>query len=129
MTGTPKPWYLSRTIVASAVGILAALGALAGVQVDTAAATDLVLAAVPVITGALAIWGRVRADAPVTFRRRPPVPAMPARPGPASAYGVPIDPEPAGADLRVAAAGADPAPAATRPESNPFADLNRIGAD
>jgi hypothetical protein len=57
----PKPWYLSRTIVASALGILAGFVGIVThgrVQIDAAALADLIEQAVPVIAGAVAIWGR-----------------------------------------------------------------------
>ena len=59
-----KPWYLSRTIWASAVTVLSAAGALLGLPVgglDNAALTDSVLQAVTAVSGIIAILGRLSA--------------------------------------------------------------------
>ena len=59
-----KPWYLSRTIWASAVTVLSAAGALLGLPVgglDNAALTDSVLETVTAVSGIIAILGRLSA--------------------------------------------------------------------
>ena len=63
MTDT-KPWYLSRTIWASLVTIVTALGGLIGLplaDIDNTALTDAILQAVAAISGLIAIFGRLDA--------------------------------------------------------------------
>ncbi|MBO6637938.1 MAG: hypothetical protein JJ920_12300 [Roseitalea sp.] len=63
MTGT-KPWYLSRTIMAAIVSILASGGAALGLPIEAAAhegLTDAVLQLVSAAAGAVAIIGRIGA--------------------------------------------------------------------
>ncbi|MER2535558.1 MAG: hypothetical protein ABTQ31_10395 [Rhizobiaceae bacterium] len=60
-----KPWYLSRTIWASLVTILTAVGGIAGLPlagIDGSALTDTLLQAVTAISGLLAIFGRLNAS-------------------------------------------------------------------
>ena len=60
-----KPWYLSKTIWASLVTILSALGGLFGLRVsslDSAATAEMLLQAVTAISGLIAIFGRLSAD-------------------------------------------------------------------
>ncbi|WP_011580232.1 MULTISPECIES: hypothetical protein [Chelativorans] len=64
MTET-KPWYLSRTIWASAITIAAALGSLLGLPVeelDKQAVTETLLQAITAISGLFAIFGRLAAN-------------------------------------------------------------------
>ena len=59
-----KPWYLSKTIWASAISISCALLSLAGVPmggVDQGALADQVLQAISALSGLAAIFGRVTA--------------------------------------------------------------------
>jgi hypothetical protein len=59
-----KPWYLSRTIWASLVTILAAAMGLMGISgagIDDAALTDAVLQAVTALAGLIALFGRLLA--------------------------------------------------------------------
>lgn len=59
-----KPWYLSRTVWASLVTILAAAGSLLGLplsEADGNALVDLLLQAITVLSGLVALFGRVRA--------------------------------------------------------------------
>ncbi|KFB10641.1 hypothetical protein [Nitratireductor basaltis] len=61
-----KPWYLSRTIWASIVTIVAGAGGLAGLpveQVDKIATTEYLLQIVTALSGIAALLGRVRATA------------------------------------------------------------------
>ncbi|MCB1383281.1 MAG: hypothetical protein KDJ73_10215 [Notoacmeibacter sp.] len=60
-----KPWYLSKTIWASLVTILSALGGLFGLPVsslDSGATAEMLLQAVTAISGLIAIFGRLSAD-------------------------------------------------------------------
>lgn len=61
-----KPWYLSRTIWASLIGIATAGASLFGLPlagIDNAALTDTLLQAVTAVSGLVAILGRVGATA------------------------------------------------------------------
>ncbi|MCT7376057.1 hypothetical protein [Chelativorans salis] len=60
-----KPWYLSRTIWASVVTVVAGMGGLLGLpveEVDNQALVETLLQAVTAISGLLAIFGRLAAD-------------------------------------------------------------------
>lgn len=57
-----KPWYLSRTIWASAVAVIATLANAVGLPIeasDVASLPDAILQAVAAIAGLIAIFGRV----------------------------------------------------------------------
>lgn len=59
---TTKPWYLSRTIWASAVTVLIGAGGLAGIPIDGidgSSLTDTLLQAVTALSGLIAIAGRL----------------------------------------------------------------------
>lgn len=59
-----KPWYLSRTIWASLVTVVAGVGGLFGLPVqdlDSQALAEILLQAVTAISGLVAILGRLRA--------------------------------------------------------------------
>jgi hypothetical protein len=59
-----KPWYLSRTIWASIVTIIAGAGGLAGLpveHVDRVATTDYLLQIVTALSGVAALLGRISA--------------------------------------------------------------------
>jgi len=61
---TTKPWYLSRTVWASVVTILAAALGLAGQSsdpVDQSALVDAILLVVGAIAGIVALFGRLAA--------------------------------------------------------------------
>ncbi len=63
MTGS-KPWYLSRTIWASIVAVLASAASLTGLPLDgldNSALTDTLLQAIAAISGLVAIFGRLSA--------------------------------------------------------------------
>ncbi|WP_159592244.1 hypothetical protein [Chelativorans xinjiangense] len=60
-----KPWYLSRTIWASVVTVIAGMGGLLGIpveEVDNQALVETLLQAITAISGLLAIFGRLAAD-------------------------------------------------------------------
>jgi hypothetical protein len=59
-----KPWYLSRTIWASLVTILAAVAGMGGLAIETtdqSLLTDSILQIVTAIAGLVGIYGRLRA--------------------------------------------------------------------
>lgn len=59
-----KPWYMSRTIWASAVTMLLGMAGLTGMPVDgvdNVALTDTVLQAITALSGLVAIFGRLAA--------------------------------------------------------------------
>ena len=61
-----KPWYLSRTIWASAVTVLLAIAGFLGLpvaHVDGGALTDVLIQAVTAVAGIFAILGRLNATA------------------------------------------------------------------
>lgn len=60
-----KPWYLSRTILASIVTVATGVGGVLGLPVagiDNAALTDDVLQAISAVAGLVAIFGRLAAS-------------------------------------------------------------------
>lgn len=62
---TTKPWYLSRTIWASAVTVAVSVGGVLGLPldgVDGSSVTDTLLQAVTAVTGLIALFGRVGAS-------------------------------------------------------------------
>ena len=63
-----KPWYQSRTIVGALIAILDGVCRLFGLEIDKATLTDLILAAAPIIGGALAWYGRAKVERPIRFR-------------------------------------------------------------
>ena len=72
MDETTKPWWLSRTILASIVGIGAGLVGVAKIEIDAqtqAQIVDWVIAAVPIIAGIGAIIGRIKAKSGVHFKK------------------------------------------------------------
>jgi len=59
-----KPWYLSRTIWASAVAVAATLAGAVGFPIDStdvAALPDAILQAIAAVAGVVAILGRISA--------------------------------------------------------------------
>lgn len=79
----PKAWYLSRAVWGGVVAILASLFSAFGINLDEAAQADAVnigLALAGAVGGALAIYGRVRASAPIgklPSSAEPPGPSAP----------------------------------------------------
>ncbi len=60
-----KPWYLSKTILASIITIIMALGGLFGLPtglVDNAALADTIMQAITALMGLVAIMGRLTAS-------------------------------------------------------------------
>lgn len=63
-----KPWYLSRTIWASIISILAAGAGFAGISteaIDRGLLTDSILQVITAVSGVVAILGRVSATASI----------------------------------------------------------------
>ena len=63
-----KPWYLSKTIWASLVTILLALGSLFGLPlsgIDSNALADTIIQALTALCGLAAIFGRLQATAKI----------------------------------------------------------------
>lgn len=61
---TTKPWYMSKTILASIVTVLTGTGGLLGLPVgglDNAALTDAILQTTAAVSGLVAIFGRLSA--------------------------------------------------------------------
>ena len=62
---TVKPWYLSKTILASIITIIMSLGGLFGLPtglVDNAALADTIMQAITTLMGLVAIMGRLTAS-------------------------------------------------------------------
>ncbi len=60
-----KPWYLSKTILASIITIIMSLGGLFGLPtglVDNAALVDTIMQAITALMGLVAIVGRLSAS-------------------------------------------------------------------
>ncbi len=59
-----KPWYLSRTIWASLVTVVLAIGGMAGLsvaEIDGGALTEAIVQGVTALAGIVAILGRLKA--------------------------------------------------------------------
>lgn len=68
MTNT-KPWYLSRTIWASAVTVALSVGGFVGLpiaNIDGGAVTDGLLQALTAVSGLIALFGRVSASSRIS---------------------------------------------------------------
>lgn len=61
----PKPWWQSRGVVGAMAVIIAQIMAFAGVQLDAGTLTALLLQAVSLIAGIIALIGRVGATQPI----------------------------------------------------------------
>lgn len=64
-----KPWYLSKTIWATLVSILATLASMFGFEVDDAlraGMTDALLQTVSTLAGIIAIFGRLSANSRIS---------------------------------------------------------------
>ncbi len=60
-----KPWYLSKTILASIITIIMSLGGLFGLPtglIDNAALADTIMQAITALMGLVAIMGRLTAS-------------------------------------------------------------------
>lgn len=64
-----KPWWQSRTILGALVVMLAQVARLAGLEIDSAALTDVLLGLAELAGAALTLYGRLRATQPVRWRR------------------------------------------------------------
>ena len=65
MESLGKPWYESRAVWGGVVAALAGVAALFGLQLDEPALVEALTAVGGLVGGALAIYGRVKADAPI----------------------------------------------------------------
>jgi hypothetical protein len=64
-----KPWYQSKTILGAGVTVAASIGALMGIDIsaaDQSAITESLMAIAGGIGGAIAIYGRIKADTPIS---------------------------------------------------------------
>lgn len=69
----PKPWWRSRGVVGALATVAASLAGLLGLELDSGMLTELILQAVALGGGVLALWGRLRTAqpiAPLLKRRR-----------------------------------------------------------
>lgn len=64
-----KAWYQSKTIIGALVAVLAALLGVAGVDVNQPVVVEVVLKLVEVGGSLVAIYGRVKADKPISMRK------------------------------------------------------------
>jgi len=60
-----KPWWQSRAVWGGIVAAAAGIASLFGVDIDQAKATEIAVSLAPLIGGALAVYGRVRASKPI----------------------------------------------------------------
>ena len=70
MNDTTKSWYLSRGVWGGAIGVIASVATLAGVNLNAtiqAELVDIVVGVGGIVGGALAIYGRIKAVAAVVF--------------------------------------------------------------
>ena len=61
----PKPWWTSKTAIASIATILASMSSLVGLEIDGLQLTETLFAATTLVTGLLALWANARRDAPL----------------------------------------------------------------
>jgi hypothetical protein len=61
----PKPWYASAGVLGALVVILAQIAAAFGWAIDVPALTGYLTDAVTLAGGAVALWGRIRAEQPI----------------------------------------------------------------
>lgn len=57
-----KPWYTSRTILASIAVVVAQSLALTGIDVDSGMLTEVAVQVVSLVGGLIAVYGRFAAD-------------------------------------------------------------------
>lgn len=67
-----KAWYTSRTVWGGIGAMLAGIGPLFGLHVDSDGFVELAISIVSLISGAVAIWGRLKANSPIYFTRTRP---------------------------------------------------------
>jgi hypothetical protein len=65
-----KPWYTSRAVWGGIGAMLAGVGPLLGLQIDAGGFTETAIGIASLISGALAIWGRWKAERPVRFAKK-----------------------------------------------------------
>ena len=67
-----KPWWQSKTVWASIVTLLAGIASLAGVSLDATLQDELAIlitAMAEIVSGAIALFGRMQAQTRLTWRR------------------------------------------------------------
>jgi len=61
VTPTPaKPWWTHKALLGGLATVLASVAAIAGLEVDSGQLSEILVAAVTAITGALSMWGAIR---------------------------------------------------------------------
>lgn len=61
VTPTPaKPWWTHRALLGGLATVLASVAAIAGLEVDSGQLSEVLVAAVTAVTGALSMWGAIR---------------------------------------------------------------------
>jgi hypothetical protein len=70
-----KPWWQSRTIIWALVIIAAQIAGRFGLEIDSAALTDTIIAALSLLGGAGVLYGRIKATRPIRFHKKKPVDA------------------------------------------------------
>ena len=64
-----KPWWQSKGVVGGFIAAAAPVVALFGVDVDVEQTTQIARQCAGLVGGVLAVYGRVKADSPVRFKR------------------------------------------------------------
>jgi len=113
----PKPWWMSRTIVAAGAMIATGLAGVAGLDLDRATAVEVATQALPyavaLVSGVLAWWGRINATRPISRKQVAPGVRLPG------------DDLPPGAAGRLQRARPVPAEGAAAADRKTAADLGR----
>ena len=55
-----KPWWTHRALLGGLATVLASVAAIAGLEVDSGQLSEVLVAAVTAVTGALSMWGALR---------------------------------------------------------------------
>jgi hypothetical protein len=55
-----KPWWTHRALLGGLATVLASVAAIAGLEVDSGQLSEILVAAVTAVTGALSVWGAIR---------------------------------------------------------------------
>jgi len=65
LTDAPKPWWTSTTVLGGVAVVASQIAALAGYTLDAPAIVDIGTSLIGMFGGAMAIWGRIKAVAPI----------------------------------------------------------------